>query len=161
MPTFTGLPPFLRETGYENPTDPNYCPWHVGHKTETLPFPWLQAHPEHMGYFLSWMAAQYEGLPIFLDIIDFQKEFAQGTDASTPVFVDVGGAMGYQCIAVKQRYPDLVGRLILQDQSIVIEQVKASPVPGFEGIEAEAYDFFTPQPIKGTYLAYFVLSSPA
>lgn len=145
-----GLPQFLRNTDYKNPADPTYCPWHVGHRTELSPFQWLHANPEHMGYFLPWMAVQREGLPIFIDVMDFKKEFAQDTDVSTPVFVDVGGAIGHQCIAVRQRYPDLVGRVILQEQGFIIDQVKASPLPGFEGIEAETYDFFTPQPIKGT-----------
>lgn len=144
------FPQFLRKTGYANPIDPNHCPWHLGHNTDLSPFPWLQSHPEHFGYFLPWMASQRDGLPIFLDVLNFEQEFAQGTTASTPLFVDVGGASGHQCIALKQRFPALPGRIILQDQEHIIAQVQANPLPGFEGIEAQAHDFFTPQPIKGT-----------
>lgn len=100
---------------------------------------------------LSWMQGQRYGLPIFLDAFDFEKELAQGTEPSTPLFVDVGGAMGHQCIALKQRYPGMAGRIILQDTPSVIEQVKQSPLPDFEGNEATPYDFFTPQPIKGKF----------
>jgi len=144
------FPKYLRENGYANPTDPNNSPWHVGHSTDMSPFAWLQKNPEHMGYFLPWMAGQREGLPIFLDVIDFREELAQGSTESTPLFVDVGGAMGHQCIALKQRCPTVPGRIILQELAHVIAQVKASPLPGFDGIEAQAYDFFTPQPIRGT-----------
>ncbi|CAJ2500565.1 Uu.00g034180.m01.CDS01 [Anthostomella pinea] len=56
-PSFMAFPSFLRENGYRNPTDPNHCPWHLGHRTDLSPFPWLQTHPEHFGYFLPWMAA--------------------------------------------------------------------------------------------------------
>ncbi|XXH00980.1 hypothetical protein Hte_007331 [Hypoxylon texense] len=148
------FPQFLRETGYANPTDPNHCPWHLGHHTDLSPFPWLQSHPEHFGYFLPWMASQRDGLPIFLDVLNFEQEFAQDTTTSTPLFVDVGGASGHQCIALKQRFPRLPGRIVLQDQAHIIAQVKTSPLPGFEDIEAQPYDFFTPQPIKGARAYY-------
>ncbi|KAI1759503.1 putative sterigmatocystin 8-O-methyltransferase precursor [Hypoxylon sp. FL1150] len=153
-PSFMAFPQFLRKTGYANPTNPNNCPWHLGHDTDLSPFPWLQSHPEHFGYFLPWMASQRDGLPIFLDVLDFEKEFAQGTIASTPIFVDVGGASGHQCIALKQRFPTLPGRIILQDQEHIIAQVQANPLPGFGDIEAQSYDFFTPQPIKGARVYY-------
>jgi len=154
-PALTALPQYLRETGYKNPSDMSYCPWHVGHRTAQSPFDWLQSHPEHMEVFLPWMTVQREGLPIFLDVIDFQKEFAQEiTDDSTAVFVDVGGAMGHQCVALKQRHPELRGRIVLQDQAHIIEQVKANPMPGFDGIGVESYDFFTPQTIRGARAYY-------
>ncbi|KAK7744784.1 hypothetical protein SLS62_010017 [Diatrype stigma] len=59
------------------------------------------------------------------------------------------GAKGSQCIAFKQRYPDLPGRIILQDVPQVVEETRRNPLPGFEGIETECNDFFTSQPIKG------------
>lgn len=127
------------------------CPWYIGHQTKEIPFSWVHNHPPQGELMLSWMQGQRYGLPIFLDAFDFQKELAQGVDPSTPLFVDVGGAMGHQCIALKQRYPGMTGRIILQDTSSVIQQVKQSPLPGFEGIEAIPYDFFTPQLIKGKF----------
>ncbi|KAI2613378.1 putative sterigmatocystin 8-O-methyltransferase precursor [Hypoxylon sp. NC1633] len=154
LPSFTAFPRFLRETGYANSTDPSHCAWHVGHQSDLSPFPWLQSHAEHFEYFLPWMATQRDGLPIFLDVFDFQQELAQGTTDSTAIFVDVGGVVGHQCIALKQRFPTLPGRIILQDQSHIIDQVKQNPLPGFEGIEAEPYDFFTPQPIEGARAYY-------
>ncbi|KAI1458696.1 putative sterigmatocystin 8-O-methyltransferase precursor [Annulohypoxylon moriforme] len=153
-PALTSLPKFLRHNGYTNPTDPTHCPWQIGHGTGETAFPWIQSYPDHTEYFLSWMAAQREGLPIFLDVMDFEKEMAQDTTESTVVFVDVGGAMGHQSIALKQRFPDLPGRIILQERPQVISQIKENPLPGFEGIEAESYDFFTPQPIKGARVYY-------
>ncbi|OTA90053.1 hypothetical protein M434DRAFT_78600 [Hypoxylon sp. CO27-5] len=153
-PSYMAFPRFLRQNGYVNPTDPNYCPWHIGHDTSLSPFPWLQAHPEHLGYFLPWMAAQRDGLPIFLDVLDFQREFAQNTMPSTSIFVDIGGAVGHQCIALKKRFPGLPGRIILQEQAHVISQVKENPLPGFEGIETQVCDFFAPQSIKGARVYY-------
>lgn len=154
--SFMALPQFLRDTRFRDPTDPARCPWHLGHRTELSPFPWLQANPRYMDFFLPWMAANRDGLPIFLDVLDdFRGEFlglptAAGLEgAAPPVFVDVGGAMGHQCVALRERYPDLEGRVILQDQDFVVEQVKASPLPGLRGVEVMVHDIFRPQPVIG------------
>lgn len=91
-------------------------------------------------------------MPNWFDLVDFRQEILHGhdTDPSVPLFVDVGGAMGQQSIFFKQAYPDLQGRIIVQDQAQVVSQIEATPLPGFKGIEAMAHDFFEPQPIKGT-----------
>lgn len=122
-PAINALPQFLRENGYANITDPNHCAWQMGHHTDDPLFPWFQKHPQQMELFLSWMQNNRHGLPIFLDTMDIEQELARGSTDSTILFVDIGGAMGHQCIAVKQRYPKLRGRIILQDQPGVIEQV--------------------------------------
>jgi hypothetical protein len=152
-PALMSIPEYLRKTDYKNPSNPDFCPWHVGHKTEELPFHWLDTHPEHFGYFLGWMSAQHDGKPRFLDVFDFKKEVGFGPDDKAPVFVDVGGAMGHQCVLFKQRFPELASRIVLQEQAYVIEQVKANPMPGFEGIEAQAYSFWEPQQLKGKSLS--------
>jgi hypothetical protein len=147
--TFFALPQFLSETDYRNPTDPDHAPWHLGHKTDLSPFAWLQQNSQHLTSFLPWMTHQRAGLPIFLDVLDFKQELVQGGDPTVPVFVDVGGAMGHQCLELKVRFPEFAGRIVLQDQPYVIDQVQANPRPEFDGIKAEVYDFFTPQPVKG------------
>ncbi len=152
MPAFNALPEFLRKTKYANVTDGANCPWYLGHQTDQQAFEWVKERPNMMGHFMSWMVSQRDGLPMFLDVLDFEKEFAvQG--ANNPVFVDIGGALGHQCIALRQKHPGLVGRVILQDREEVIQQVRTRPIPGFEGIETQPYDFFTPQPVKGEYHA--------
>lgn len=52
LPSFTALPQFLRDNGYNNTTDPDHLPWHVGHKTDLNPFPWLLNHPRQMEVFM-------------------------------------------------------------------------------------------------------------
>lgn len=150
---WNSLPQFLRDNGYVNPTDAKSSPWFTGHDTDEPFWDWVNSHPPILDYMLGWMQGQRDGLPIFLDVIDF-KEFAQGATSSTPIFVDVGGARGHQCIALKRRYSDIPGRVVLQDQAHVIGEVKADPLPGFDGIEAEAHDIFTPQQLRGKLRSY-------
>lgn len=59
------------------------------------------------------------------------------------MLVDVGGGYGHEIQEIRKRYPDLPGRMIVQDLSDTINQITAAP-----GTEAMAYDFFTPQVIQ-------------
>lgn len=143
------FPQFLSKNGYQNTTDPGNTAWQIGHQTGDAPFPWLTQHPDLLNLFLAFLALGREGLRPFLDVVDM-KELTKGADASTPIFVDVGGATGHQCIAVRDRYPDLAGRIILEDMAHVLDQVKVNPLPSFGGIETQAYNFFQQeQPVKG------------
>lgn len=83
----------------------------------------------------------------------------QGGGGFHPRARRVGGSMGHQCVAVRRKYPDLVGRVVLQDLPETIEKVKVSPLPGFEGTEIMAHDFFTPQPLRGVFPPLSLLSS--
>ncbi|XXH03926.1 hypothetical protein Hte_010334 [Hypoxylon texense] len=150
---WSSLPRFLRETGYVNPTEPTGCPWYAAHNTQDPVWEWISKRPERLENMMSWMQGQRHGLPIFLDAVDF-SQYAQGATDSTPIFVDVGGNRGHQCINLKQRYPNLRGRIIVQDQPHVIEEAKANPLPGFDDIEAHPQDIFTPQKIKGARVYY-------
>ncbi|KAI1151929.1 S-adenosyl-L-methionine-dependent methyltransferase [Nemania diffusa] len=153
-PAVNAMPQFLRENKYANMTDAALLPWYQGQDTADPIFTWINERPEVLRHFMGWMAGQRDGLPSFLSVVDFDVEFARGAGESTPVFVDVGGSMGHQCVAVRRRYPDLAGRIVLQDLPETIEKVKANPLPGFEGTETQAHDFFTPQPLRGARAYY-------
>ncbi|RYP61011.1 hypothetical protein DL770_009862 [Monosporascus sp. CRB-9-2] len=153
-PAVLALPDFLQKNSYKDPTGVTPRAFNMGHRTDAHPFAWVQDRPEMMGLFLPWMNIQREGRPAFFDVFDVRKELAQGATSSTPLFVDVGGAMGSQCIVFRQRYPDLPGRVILQDLPHVVDMVKANPLPGFDNIEAEAHDMFKPESVKGARAYY-------
>lgn len=123
--------------------------WNIGQNTDLHPFAWTGQNPWAMDLFLPYMNIQREGRPAFFDVLDFEKKFSQGATSSTPLFIDVGGSMGAQCVEFRKRYPNLAGRVILQDLPVVIEQVQAKPLPGSESVEVQPHDFFTPEPIKG------------
>ncbi|KAL8996039.1 MAG: hypothetical protein Q9169_004351 [Polycauliona sp. 2 TL-2023] len=151
---FLALPEYLRENGYVNPTDPKHTAFNIGMRTEQDFFSWLQHHPQELGIFGSWMSAQRETHPNFLDVMDFEQDVGLGADDSTILFVDIGGSRGQQSIALKERYPSLPGRIVVQDLAEVVAEAAERPLPGLEGIEAEAYDMFTPQPIQGARAYY-------
>ena len=55
----------------------------------------------------------------------------------TVIFVDVGAGLGHQYALLKNTFPDLKGRVILQEQPVVLEH--ATKVPG---VAKTAFDFW-------------------
>ena len=90
------------------------------------------------------MEAQFASLPTWLDVVDF-SDFSKGLTPSDAAFVDVGGGNGQQCDALLKKFPDLRGRVVLQDTPNVLG--KALQV---ERMEKMSYDYLTEQPVKGT-----------
>ncbi|MCJ1355674.1 MAG: hypothetical protein MMC33_005666 [Icmadophila ericetorum] len=146
--TFTELPKYLKDSNYKNPSDATHTAWQLTHKTDLHPFVWLQQNPKNFVDCITWMTAQRAGLPIWLDVYPFE-ELTKGVTPETPLFIDVGGGVGHQCLALKERFPDVQGRVVLQDRPEVIEH--SLPI---EGVEKEPYDFWTPEPIKGARAYY-------
>lgn len=67
-----------------------------------------------------------------------------------PILVDIGGGTGHELIHLATRYPELRGRLVVQDIPVVVQGITSLP----SGIEAVEHDFFAPQPVKGAKAYY-------
>lgn len=116
----------------------------VGHHTDVDFYTWLESHPVQAGAFHRFMEAQFASLPSWLSAVEFESEFALGTDETTPLMVDVGGGVGQQCIALYEKYPRLPGRIILQDRPAVLAKAITS-----DRVERMPHDYLTEQPVKG------------
>ncbi|KAM3497403.1 hypothetical protein MY10362_009248 [Beauveria mimosiformis] len=124
----------------------------VGQHSTVDFYTWLETHPTQQGAFHRFMEAQFASLPTWLDAVDFASELG-GPDlgsAEHVVFVDVGGGNGQQIAALKEKFPGLKGRAILQDRPEVLE--KALEV---DGMEKMSYDYLTEQPVKDACVYYF------
>ncbi|TQV99014.1 O-methyltransferase [Cordyceps javanica] len=130
----------------------------VGQHSAVDFYTWLETHPVQQGAFHRFMEAQFASLPTWLDAVDFAGEMgtaavAAANSLSSPehvAFVDVGGGNGQQIAALKERFPELPGRVVLQDRPEVLE--KALEV---EGMEKMGYDYLTEQPVKNAGVYYF------
>lgn len=147
-PASLKLPDLLQDIRYEDPTGHIPTAWNKAFQTGQHPFQWFVDNPWAKELGLVHMRIQREGRPLCFDGLNFEERFCQGATTSTILFVDVGGSMGPQCVAFRQRYSNLAGRVIVQDRPEVIEKAKLE-LSDSANIEAEAYDFFTPQLIKG------------
>ncbi|KAJ8133130.1 hypothetical protein O1611_g491 [Lasiodiplodia mahajangana] len=148
----SNLPDWLRSTQYESPIGVMPTAWTSAIPTELDPFSYLKHNPWALKLHQSHMVVQRVGRKSFIDALDFEKRFAQNDiTSSTFLFVDIGGGAGAQSLAFRQQYPNLPGRVLVQDRPEVIERVKSMLIDT-ANIEAEAYNFSTtPQPIRGNY----------
>lgn len=104
----------------------------------------MQSHPYEFKAFVSWMTAQRKNMPTWLDVFPVEKHLCGGIQTESVLFVDIGGGPGHQCMALKERYPQIERRIILQDTEAVIREALSIP-----GVEPMVHDFWTEQPIKG------------
>lgn len=49
-----------------------------------------------------------------LGIFSFE-DFFQGTDPETPLFVNMGGGIGQYALSLREKFPTLRGRIIVQE----------------------------------------------
>lgn len=148
-PVIQALPDFLAANKYQDIISNTNTPFQVAHSTKLQSFDWMVQHPEHFASLQKVMTA-FKGAEwtVGLDTLDIEAKKVASTPprpSEKPFFVDVGGGHGHQCIQLGKKYPNLLGRLVLQDLPLAVN--KLSPI---EGVRTEAYDFFEKQPIAGT-----------
>ena len=149
MAILSKLPEYFEGRGFRNPTDAFDGPFQYAMETKLHFFDWLQLHPKDQKAFNTVMGISrmnrgdewYEYYPV---------EENLGAAGSEPLLVDIGGGLGHDLIAFKQKFPHLRGKLILQDLPVVIDDVKGLP----SGIEAMKHDFLKPQPVRNAQAYY-------
>lgn len=94
------------------------------------------------------MKGRREGSTSWLEFYPFPERIAASENYKTPAVavVDVGGGLGHGLMEIKSKFPELKGRLILQDLPNTVQQAG----DGGRVFEPMAHDFFTPQPVKRT-----------
>ncbi|OKL59219.1 hypothetical protein UA08_05527 [Talaromyces atroroseus] len=172
-PSFNGFPSFFQRTQYKSPPLGSLSgPFQEAHKSQLPFFEWLVATPPHLQYFDSFMSVYRAGKPNWFDpgFYPVTERLIDGFDASKQgvLLVDVGGGKGHDvaafvaqhtCSQQQQQQQHLPGRVVLQDREPVIASVMAAAKANELPFEAQAHDFFTPQPIKGAraYLLHSIL----
>jgi demethylsterigmatocystin 6-O-methyltransferase len=145
----------LAETNYRDITDKNHTPFQKAYDTNLHPFEWFAQNPKRFEHFHEGMAAMASAA--WIDVVEVFQRAAKQTPHTIPrtqeipFFVDVGGGYGHQSVLLGKRYPNLLHQIVLQDLPQTLEHVSMT-----EGIEAQAHDFFTPQPIKGELSIIFI-----
>ena len=138
------LPDYFQQKGWKNPDNVYDGPFQFAMGTKRHYFDFLASKPYYQQAFNTVMTISHrrrgQNWFNFFPV----EEKLRVENASHPLLVDVGGSQGGDIIAFKEKYPDLPGRLILQDLPIVIEAAEDIP----PGIEAQGYDFFEEQPVK-------------
>lgn len=146
------LPAYFEEKGYQNPGDAFDSPFQYARKTNQHSFEWLASKPRLQKAFnvIMTMSRNASGSRWY-DYLPVSSKF-QGASPSDVLVVDIGGGVGHDLIPFKEKYPELQGKLIVEDIPAVIDDIAPGSLPA--GVEAMKYDFFTPQPVKGAKAYY-------
>jgi demethylsterigmatocystin 6-O-methyltransferase len=144
------LPQYLKEHKYQDMTNIKDLPFQKALNTDLEPFDYLKRDPEQMkalGHVMVLDAVQHwtSSYPV----MDHVGSFTANPDSA--LLVDIGGGFGQHSIAFKNKFPDLSGRVVVQDLPSTLVHV---PTPKPKGIEFLEYDFFTPQTIRGAKFYY-------
>ncbi|CAL5871553.1 uncharacterized protein PFLUO_LOCUS5806 [Penicillium psychrofluorescens] len=141
---------YFELNNYTNPEDAYDAPFQLAYNTKSHYFEWLSQNPTKQEAFNSVMtqSQQYRGADWF-EIYPVQERLRVSPDQV--LLVDIGGGVGHDIAAFKKHFPDLPGKLVLQDLPQVIETIK-EPLP--EGIIAISHNMFEPQPISGARAYY-------
>ncbi|KAF2108462.1 S-adenosyl-L-methionine-dependent methyltransferase [Lophiotrema nucula] len=142
VPTIASLPEYLAKHGYQDPSDAFNGPWQLVNQTKDQYFEWIAKRPEDQEAFNTLMAItrlqRGEDWFEFYPVEDKLK-------ASSPediVLVDIGGGLGHDAIAFRNHFPDLPGKVVVEDLPAVTAEIKDLP----DGIEALGHSFLDPQP---------------
>ena len=143
------LVPLLRETARpESPPANLQTPFEYTYGTSM--FDYFTEDAEHKEAFDLWMSSRRAGIKReWFDIYPINSQLLAGSerDSASVFLVDVAGGKGHDISSLRTRFPDLPGRLVLQDLPRTLEGLSTSV-----DIEMMPHDLFTEQPIKGQYI---------
>lgn len=147
-PVLQELPDFLAETKYADITQNDKTALQKAFNTELPGFIWFPNQAERFGHFQQVMTVQRAGAVSWLSAFPFKEEL--GDFQGETVFVDVGGGFGHQSLSVKGAFPDVKGKIVLQDLPQTLQFV-----PPMDDIEVMPHNFFEPQVVKGNAMFLF------
>ncbi|CCD46539.1 hypothetical protein ACHAPC_004333 [Botrytis cinerea] len=137
------IPEYLKKTKYQNPENTNDGPFQYAMNTKLQYYDWLKTEPEQAVAFNTTMMLQrmdrgepwYEYYPV-------ASKIETPVDEKAPLIVDVGGNIGINLNDFHAKFPELPGRLVLEDLPEVISSIQELD----PAIERVVHSFLDPQP---------------
>ncbi|RAH45290.1 o-methyltransferase, partial [Aspergillus brunneoviolaceus CBS 621.78] len=149
------LPAHLKATNYMLPNDGTKCAFQRGFDTNLHFFDFLKQHPQHASEFNNHMSVYHQGRPSWMDLGFYPVQTLVQEATVTPddvLLVDVAGGIGHDLSELHRKWPDLPGRLIVQELPEVVSQARELNLnPKLELME---HDFFEEQVVKGARAYY-------
>ncbi|KAF2164139.1 hypothetical protein M409DRAFT_56846 [Zasmidium cellare ATCC 36951] len=139
-------PNYLKARDYMSPDDAFDAPHQFANNTKNHYFHWLADDEERQRPFNATMSLpRHDDHNQWFDIYPVRERL----NDESHVFVDLGGGSGHDIARLKTKFPDLPGRLVLQDLPAVVRGVSLP-----NGIEINPHNMFDPQPIKDARAYY-------
>ena len=153
LPIYAQMPAYFAKRSWQSPQDTNDGPFQQAHGSGHA-WAWLSERSETMAAFHAYVYGQREERPSWVDegFYPVLERLIDGLsmDGDGATLVDVGGGAGLCLEGFRAKIPQWKGRLVLQEQEVVLKQVSGLDAR----IEVMVHDFFEPQPIKGARTYY-------
>lgn len=155
-PAIQAYPSFLEANKYQDITEGSKTPFQKAFNTDLATFGYIAQQPKLFTAMQLVMTAMQSSdwLGAFDLLDEARSSLSEPEETERPFFVDVGGGHGHQLVQLRDKYPHLKGRLVLQDLPQAVEQL--SPV---DGVQAIAQDFFEKQKTDGNVMNEFLFLS--
>ncbi|KAF7946517.1 hypothetical protein EAE96_009514 [Botrytis aclada] len=138
-PMYQMLPEFLKKTNYQTPKDSFHTVFQDAFDFPGSAFEWFGQNPKNLGYYQEYMAGRRQNAQeMWMSLYPIESETKE-LDPKAPLLVDIGGNIGHNCVHFKTMFPNIPGRIILQDLPENIEAALSTP-----GVEPVVYNFFEP-----------------
>ena len=147
-PTLAQLPALFEENGYQTPTSITSGPLQCTFATNLPSFDYWATPPSNpLQNFNTFMTGNRGSRPNWIEWFPVEHNVLRGAreDSDAVLIVDVAGGWGNDLEAFRRKFPDVNGRMILQELPGIISDIQYLE----DGIERMAHDIFSPQPIKG------------
>ncbi|PYH84606.1 o-methyltransferase [Aspergillus uvarum CBS 121591] len=150
-----GLPAHLKATNYMLPNDGTKCAFQRGFNTSLHFFDFLKEHPQHASEFNNHMSVYHQGRPSWMDLGFYPVHTLVQEATVSPdevLLVDIAGGIGHDLSEFHRKWPELPGRLIVQELPEVVSQARELNLN--PKIELMEHDFFEEQIVKGARAYY-------
>ena len=139
---------FFRKNGHNSPNDPSHCPFQLRFNTKDTLFEHMYQDPLLARACGNFFKTQSQGRKRWIDpdCYPVKARLADGfreADADGVMLVDIGGGTGRDVVGFKTEFPNVPGKVVLQDLPGAVRGVQ------LPGLEVMGHDFFQPQPVKG------------
>ena len=141
---FSKLPSYLRERGHRCPTDQAEGPFQYALNTELSFFDYLNQDRDAALDFDTFMTMSRRNRAFWTTWYPVKELIFDGFVDGDVLIVDVGGGYGHDLEKFCQLFPGTY-RAVLQDLPGTVEGAAVR-----DQIKVMAYNFFDPQPVKGT-----------
>jgi hypothetical protein len=145
------MPNYLESTGFKNVTG-GPGPFETSHDTTDGMFQFLNKRPALMSNFNAFMSGSLETRKSWFETFPVDDILLDGasTDPESVLLIDIAGGEGHDVQAFHRQFPEVPGKLVLQDLPPTIDNIKSLD----SKIIRQKYDFFTRQPIEGARAYY-------
>lgn len=154
-PAIAAMPRYFASHGYTSPTDATDAPVSLGYGHKGGWFDLLAApgNERLAAVFNTTMTLQRSNADATWSVSGYPAyERLKNEDPERVVFADIGGGVGHQLVKFQAQFPDLKGKLLLEDLPSVVETATSLPAD----VIKVAHSFFEAQPdaLKGAKAYY-------